>query len=71
MCMILYNAQLTLAYRNAETDITSWCENKRCSEEMFHLVAGSELLADPSTDIFFYSSGTIFTIYRMHKLKKV
>lgn len=50
--MILYNTQITLAYKNAGIDITSWCKNKGCLEEMFHSVTVSELLAAPSTDFF-------------------
>lgn len=49
---ILYNAQITLAYRNAEIDITSWCESETYSEEVLHLVTGSELLADLSPGFF-------------------
>lgn len=51
--MILYNTQITLAYKNAGIDITSWCKNKGCLEEMFHSVTVSELLAAPSTGFFF------------------
>lgn len=69
MHTILCNAQVTLAYRNAEIDIPSWCESRRYSEEVLHMVTGSELLADLST-FFFYTPGTIFAVHRMQKLKR-
>lgn len=54
MHTILYNVQITLAYKKAEIDITSWYESRRYQEEVLHLVTGSELLADLSTNLFFF-----------------
>lgn len=51
---ILYNAQITLAYQNAEIGITSWCESKSYSEEVLHLVGNRLWTPSRSMSFFFF-----------------